>query len=230
VVSSVQERRSSCAVYNRGLEDKPLVVFIGRAVNADTITLNRVAIRPGDRSFETDEFDASGQCVMSKDKEVISCQARLADGRVIIGEIENRSQTENQAASTTTLLAPFVGIWSNTQEGCKMLKQGALDKMDIHHATQFGIVEVSTKGVDWIYTSGGVARCSFAQDKTRADGKQIIAPIFCAASDGDMRDGDTNSEPHMNMVFSAISTTAMHMQYIADDGNKSEYYTKVRCR
>jgi hypothetical protein len=131
------------------------------------------------------------------------------------------------AASTTRLLAPFVGIWSNTQEGCKKLKQGALDKMDTHHATQFGIVEVTTSGVDWIYTSGGLARCSFAQGKTRTNGKQIIAPVYC---DGGAED-DNNSETRMNIVFSTISSTAMHMQYVATDEDfQSDYYTKVRCR
>jgi hypothetical protein len=130
------------------------------------------------------------------------------------------------AASTTRLLAPFVGIWSNTQEGCKKLKQGTLDKMDTHHATQFGIVEVTTSGVDWIYTSGGMARCSFAQGKTRTNGKQIIAPVFC-----DGAEDDNNSEPRMNIVFSTISSTAMHTQYVATDEDfQSDYYTKVRCR
>ncbi len=130
------------------------------------------------------------------------------------------------AASTTVLLAPFVGIWSNTEEGCKKLKQGALDKMDTHHATQFGIVEVTTKGVDWIYTSGGMARCSFAQGKTTTNGKQIIAPVFC-----DEAEDDNNGETHMNIVFSIISSTAMHMQYIGTDEDfHSDYYTKVRCR
>jgi hypothetical protein len=37
-------------------------------------------------------------------------------------QLTSPTQTENQAASTTMLLAPFVGIWSNTQEGCKKLK------------------------------------------------------------------------------------------------------------
>lgn len=37
----------------------------------------------------------------------------------------------------TKEIAPFVGIWSNTQEGCKKLINGELDKMDTVHSTYF---------------------------------------------------------------------------------------------
>ena len=50
---------------------------------------------------------------------------------------------------------------------------------------------------------------------------------FC---DGGAED-DNNSEPRMNIVLSTISSTAMHMQYIATDEDfQSDYHTKVRCR
>jgi hypothetical protein len=128
------------------------------------------------------------------------------------------------ASSTTTLLAPFVGIWSNSQDGCKKLKQGILDEMITVEASQFGIVEITTAGIDSLYSSGSMSRCSFAQGKTRKSGEKIIAPAFCV-------DDDRNSEPTVNLIFSPISSTKIQMQYGAvGEDFKSDYYIKVLCR
>ena len=118
----------------------------------------------------------------------------------------------------TKEIAPFVGIWSNTQEGCKKLIDGELDKMDTVHSTYFGILEVSTVGIDYLYSSGGFARCSFRLEEIKKEGKRVIAPVFCE-SGGE----DEKSPPHM-IVFTPISPTAMHIDFEGAHG------TKVRCR
>ena len=121
------------------------------------------------------------------------------------------------AKSTARLLAPFVGIWSNTEMGCQLLKQGKLDKMDTAHATRFGILEISTNGLDWIYSSGSFARCAFIQGETKVVGKQIIAPACCDCA------GDSSTANERIFIASAGSKMEILYEF------RSWSATKIRC-
>ena len=71
--------------FNKGTGDKPVVSFFGVLADPDTITVGVVQVRIGDRSFSTDEYKATGQCIVGK--MIAQCQARLSDGRLLVGSI-----------------------------------------------------------------------------------------------------------------------------------------------
>ena len=70
--------------FNRGTEDNSVIAFIGTAVDADTISINRVTVRIGNSS-STEEDKTVGQCVLGRT--VAACQARMSNGRMLIGNI-----------------------------------------------------------------------------------------------------------------------------------------------
>jgi hypothetical protein len=71
--------------FNKETGDKPMISFGGAEGDADTIKVDTVLLRTGDRSVATDEIEATGLCHISK--AAMACQARLRDGRVVVGSI-----------------------------------------------------------------------------------------------------------------------------------------------
>lgn len=70
--------------FNRGTEDKPVIVFMGRAANADTIFIDRVNVRASKDAGWKEEM-AIGQCVLGQ--AMATCQARTSDGLILLGKI-----------------------------------------------------------------------------------------------------------------------------------------------
>jgi hypothetical protein len=80
--------------FNKGTEAKPVVAFFGTLANPDTITLDAVQVRIGDRSSSMDEYKATGQCLLGAT--VAQCQAHLSDGRLFVGSITPLAKLEVQ--------------------------------------------------------------------------------------------------------------------------------------
>ena len=64
------------------------------------------------------------------------------------------------SAQLTTLPPQFVGVWSNSAKGCRLMKQGALDRMSTAEASRYGVIEVTTRGFQLLYSSG-TGECEF---------------------------------------------------------------------
>ena len=69
--------------FNKGTGNKPMISFSGTEGDADTIKVDTVMLRNGDRSVATEESEATGLCHISK--AAMACQARMRDGRVVVG-------------------------------------------------------------------------------------------------------------------------------------------------
>jgi hypothetical protein len=69
---------------------------------------------------------------------------------------------------------PFVGVWSDSVKGCRLMKQGALDRMSTAEASRYGgFVEITTQGFSLLYTSG-TGECEFT---TPYKGKVVAPPL-----------------------------------------------------
>ena len=68
--------------FNRLSDDTTMASFFGMAVDPDTIAINHLNLKVGDEELE---FAAKGQCIMGKRE--ATCQARAADGRLVVGKI-----------------------------------------------------------------------------------------------------------------------------------------------
>jgi hypothetical protein len=82
-------------------------------------------------------------------------------------------------AQPTSLLTPFVGVWSDSKTGCRLLTQGRLDKMSTAEASRFGVVEISMKGIDWLYNSG-TTQCEFKAGEPKMAGHKVLVPAICS--------------------------------------------------
>lgn len=71
--------------FNRGTENKPMISFSGTQRKAGTILVDRVLFRIGDRASVVDEKETDGLCLIGKI--AMGCQARISDGRLLIGSI-----------------------------------------------------------------------------------------------------------------------------------------------
>ena len=79
--------------FNRGTENNSVIAFTGTAVNADTIAIKRVSVRVGN-STSIEEDKAIGQCVLGRT--VASCQARMSNGRLLLGNIFSDKPSGNR--------------------------------------------------------------------------------------------------------------------------------------
>jgi hypothetical protein len=70
--------------FNRGSGRNPIVSFFGKHRDIDIISIDGIAMKVGQRPAQA---RASGECIVSKTKNAIGCQARTDDGRVVIGTI-----------------------------------------------------------------------------------------------------------------------------------------------
>jgi hypothetical protein len=71
--------------FNKGTGKQPTLSFSGIEGDADTIKVDTVMLRNGDRSVAMDESEATGLCHISK--AAMACQARMRDGRVVAASI-----------------------------------------------------------------------------------------------------------------------------------------------
>jgi hypothetical protein len=74
----------SSVQFNKQTGDNPMVSFFGTARDADTISVEHVIVKNGNPVV------ATGQCILSTNE--ATCQARIADGRMVIGTIFPNSQ------------------------------------------------------------------------------------------------------------------------------------------
>lgn len=73
-------------------------------------------------------------------------------------------------------LVPFTGIWAESAKGCDLLTSGELSKMPRSKSSNFGAIEISTRGVEWLYSA---ASCSFDGGRQSKQGPTIIIPATC---------------------------------------------------
>lgn len=126
--------------------------------------------------------------------------------------------------SDAQLLTPFVGIWSDSKKGCKLYKNGTLDKRDIHYARCFGILEISSRGLDWLYSTGSTNWCSFVPGSARIRGNGVIVPVVCGS--------DTRVSPnpgnYLVTFMRVVSRLRIRYQHV-DYPSSATDYTKVKC-
>lgn len=77
-----------------------------------------------------------------------------------------------------SLLAQFSGVWVDTNRACKLLRQGELDRMSSADASAFNVIEISTKGIEWLYSSG-TAECSFNRSEATMLAHHVAVPAIC---------------------------------------------------
>jgi hypothetical protein len=70
--------------FNRGSGRNPIVSFFGKHLDIDIISINGIAMKVGQQPAQA---KASGECIVSKSKNAVGCQARVDDGRLVIGTI-----------------------------------------------------------------------------------------------------------------------------------------------
>ena len=70
--------------FNRGSGHNPIASFFGKHRDIDIISIDGIALKVGGQS---EEVRASGECIVSKSKDGMGCQARIDDGRLVIGTI-----------------------------------------------------------------------------------------------------------------------------------------------
>jgi hypothetical protein len=72
--------------FNRGSGRNPIVSFFGKHldIDIDIISINGIAMKVGQQPAQA---KASGECIVSKSKNAVGCQARVDDGRLVIGTI-----------------------------------------------------------------------------------------------------------------------------------------------
>jgi hypothetical protein len=67
-----------------GSGHNPIASFFGKHRDIDIISIDGIALKVGGQS---EEVRASGECIVSKSKDGMGCQARIDDGRLVIGTI-----------------------------------------------------------------------------------------------------------------------------------------------
>ena len=70
--------------FNKGTGPNPIASFFGKHRDVDIISIDGIALKVGQQSQEA---NASGECIVSKSKNGMGCQARIDDGRLVIGTI-----------------------------------------------------------------------------------------------------------------------------------------------
>jgi hypothetical protein len=70
--------------FNRGSGRNPIVSFFGKHRDRDIISIDGIAMKVGQQPAQA---RASGECIVSKSKNAVGCQARVDDGRLVIGTI-----------------------------------------------------------------------------------------------------------------------------------------------
>ena len=70
--------------FNRGSGQNPIFSFFGKHLDVDIISIDRIAMKVGEQSAQA---KASGECILSKTKNAMGCQARIDDGRLVVGTI-----------------------------------------------------------------------------------------------------------------------------------------------
>ena len=68
----------------RGSGHNPIFSFFGKHRDVDIISIDGIAIKVGEQSAQA---KASGECILSKTKNAMGCQARIDDGRLVVGTI-----------------------------------------------------------------------------------------------------------------------------------------------
>ena len=70
--------------FNIGSWHNPTVSFFGKHRDIDIMVIDGVALKIGQQPAQA---RASGECIVSKTKNAVGCQARIDDGRLVIGTI-----------------------------------------------------------------------------------------------------------------------------------------------
>ena len=70
--------------FNRGSGHNPIVSFFGKHRDVDIISIHGLVLKVGEQS---EEVNGGGECIVSKSKNAMGCQARIDDGRLVIGTI-----------------------------------------------------------------------------------------------------------------------------------------------
>ena len=70
--------------FNKGTGPNPIASFFGKHRDVDIISIDGIALKVGQQSQEA---NARGECIVSKSKNGMGCQARIDDGRLVIGTI-----------------------------------------------------------------------------------------------------------------------------------------------
>ena len=70
--------------FNRGSGHNLTVSFFGKHRDIDIISVDGVSLKVGGRPAQA---KASGECIVSTTKNAVGCQARVDDGRLVIGTI-----------------------------------------------------------------------------------------------------------------------------------------------
>jgi hypothetical protein len=70
--------------FNKGTGHNPIVSFFGKHRDVDIISVDGIALKV---SQQSQEARATGACIVSKSKNAMGCQARIDDGRLVIGTI-----------------------------------------------------------------------------------------------------------------------------------------------
>jgi hypothetical protein len=70
--------------FNRGSGHNPIVAFFGKHRDVDIISIHGLVLKVGEQS---EEVNGGGECTVSKSKNAVGCQARIDDGRLVIGTI-----------------------------------------------------------------------------------------------------------------------------------------------
>ena len=70
--------------FNMGSGHNPTVSFFGKHRDLDIMVIDGVALKIGQQPAQA---KASGECIVSKTKNAVGCQARIDDGRLVIGTI-----------------------------------------------------------------------------------------------------------------------------------------------
>ena len=70
--------------FNKGTGHNAIASFFGKHRDIDIISIDGIALKVGQQSQEA---KASGECIVSKSKNAMGCQARTDDGRLVVGTI-----------------------------------------------------------------------------------------------------------------------------------------------
>src|ERR1700730_13042800 len=70
--------------FNRGSGQNPIFSFFGKHLDVDIISIDGIVLKVGEQSAQA---KASGECILSKTKNAMGCQARIDDGRLVVGTI-----------------------------------------------------------------------------------------------------------------------------------------------
>jgi hypothetical protein len=70
--------------FNKATGHNSIASFFGKHRDIDIISIDGIALKIGQQSQEA---KASGECIVSKSKNAMGCQARIDDGRLVVGTI-----------------------------------------------------------------------------------------------------------------------------------------------